>query len=104
MQTVAIQGLTNTAGSILEFAERISFATQHPQDLDRLSPIIMDSIYMAAANYAWLIRESGNENYQKALETLRLYLKRFSSRWRNAAEYLRILEAKEFSSAVGASC
>lgn len=103
MQIKAIDGLKTAAGSIVEFAERISLATQNPQDLDRLSPIIMDSMYSAAANYAWLVRESGDENYQMALDSLRHCLRRFGTRWRNAAEYLRILEAKEFTYAVGSA-
>jgi hypothetical protein len=103
MQIKAMEGLKTVAGSIVEFADRISVATQNPQDLDRLSPIIMDSIYMAAANYAWLVRESGDEGYQMALDSLRHCLRKFGTRWRNAAEYLRILEAKEFSYAVGSA-
>ena len=103
MQIKAIDGLKTVAGSIVEFADRISLATQNPQDLDRLSPIIMDSIYMAAANFAWLVRESGDENYQMALDSLRHCLRKFGTRWRNAAEYLRILEAKEFTDAVGSA-
>jgi hypothetical protein len=101
MQVKAVDGLKAAAGSIVEFAERISHATQNPQELDRLSPIIMASIYAAAANYAWLIRESGDENYQLSLDSLRHCLRRFGTRWRNAAEYLRILEAKEFTYTVG---
>ena len=101
MQVKAIDGLKTVAGSILDFADRISAATQNPQDLDRLSPIIMDTIYMAAINFAWLVRESGDESYQAALDSLRHCLRRFGTRWRNAAEYLRILEAKEFTYAVG---
>ena len=103
MQVKAIDGLKTVAGSIVDFAERISVATQNPQDLDRLSPIIMDSMYAAAANYAWLVRESGDESYQMALDSLRHCLRRFGTRWRNAAEYLRILEAKEFTYAVGSA-
>jgi hypothetical protein len=63
----------------------------------------MDSIYAAAANFAWLVRETGDENYQMALDSLRGCLRRFSSRWRNAGEYLRILEAKEFTYALGSA-
>lgn len=103
MQVKAIDGLKAASESIVGFAERISHATQNPQDLDRLSPIIMDSIYAAAANYAWLVRESGDENYQMSLDSLRHCLRRFGTRWRNAAEYLRILEAKEFTYAVGSA-
>ncbi|KAG0645929.1 Transcription factor BOA15 [Hyphodiscus hymeniophilus] len=103
MQIKAIDGLKTVAGSIVAFADRISLATQNPQDLDRLSPIIMECMYTAAANYAWLVRESGDESYQIALDSLRHCLRKFGTRWRNAAEYLRILEAKEFTYAVGSA-
>ena len=103
MQTKAIDGIKTVAASIVDFAERINAATHDPRDLDRLSPMIMDSVYAAAANFAWLVRETGDESYQMALDSLRHCLRRFGTRWRNAGEYLRILEAKEFTYAVGSA-
>jgi hypothetical protein len=101
MQAKAVDGLKTVARSVVDFAEQLNAATPLPQDLDRISPLVMDSIYSAAANYAWLVRESSEESSQMALEQLRHCLRRFGARWRNAAEYLRILEAKEFTYAVG---
>lgn len=103
MQVKAIEGLKTVAASVVDFAERISVATLNQQDLHRISPIIMESMYSAAANYAWLVREGGDESHQRALDSLRHCLQRFGARWRNAAEYLRILEAKEFTYAVGSA-
>lgn len=101
MQVQALDGLKTVSRSIVDFAEKVNLATQHPQELDRISPLVMDALYSAAANNAWLVRESGDENYQMALESLRHCLRRLGGRWRNAAEYLRILEAQEFTYAVG---
>lgn len=103
MQNKAVDGLKTVASSVVDFAQRINAATQDPRDLDRLSPTIMDSIYAAAANFAWLVRETGDENHQMALDSLRHCLRRFGTRWKNASEYLRILEAKEFTYAVGSA-
>lgn len=103
MQLQAIEGVKSVSSSIVEFAEKITRVTPLPQDLDRVSPLIMDALYSAAANYAWLVRESGDENSQMALESIRHCLRRLGARWRNAAEYLRILEAQEFTYAVGSA-
>jgi hypothetical protein len=103
MQIQAIEGLKTVSRSINDFAEQITASTPQPQDLDRVSPLIMDSLYAAAANYAWLVRESGDESSQMALESIRHCLRRLGARWRNAAEYLRILEAQEFTYAVGSA-
>jgi hypothetical protein len=97
MQAQAVDGLKTLSQSIVQLAGEINDAVLKPQDLDKISPIIMDALYAAAANYAWLVRESGAESSQVALDTIRYILRRLGTRWRNAAEYLRILEAKEFT-------
>lgn len=103
MQAQAIDGLKTVSDSIRDFSENLNAATPSQQDLDRLSPIIMDALYSAASNFAWMVRESGDERSQIALESLRHSLRRIGGRWRNAAEYLRILEAQEFTYAVGSA-
>ncbi|KAF8851607.1 hypothetical protein BDZ45DRAFT_631464 [Acephala macrosclerotiorum] len=101
MQGQALSGLKTVSGFIVEFSNRINANTPMPHDLDRVSPIIMDALYSGASNYAWLVREQGGEKYQEALDTIRYTLRRLGSRWRNAAEYLRLLDAREFTYAVG---
>ncbi|XMA18390.1 hypothetical protein WAI453_011181 [Rhynchosporium graminicola] len=103
MQTQAIEGLRGVASMIKEFANQVSAVTPQPQDLDRTSPIIMDALYSAAAHFAWMVRESGDETCQNALDTLRNTMRKLSVRWRSAAEYLRLLEAQEFTYAVGSA-
>lgn len=95
MQAQSIDGIKTVSRSIVEFADRINEVTSTAEDLDRLSPMIMDCLYSAASNYAWIVRESGDEGSQQALESLRNCLKRLGTKWRSAAEYLRILEAQE---------
>lgn len=103
MQLQAVDGLKTVSRSILDFAEQVNAVTSTPQELDRISPIIMDALYAAAANFAWLVRESGDESSQMALDSLRRTLSRLGTRWRNAAEYARLLEAQEFQLAVGSA-
>jgi len=95
MQAQSIDGIKTVSRTIVEFADRINESTSTPEDLDRLSPIIMDALYSAATNYAWLVRESGDGECQKALDSLRDCLKRLGTKWRSASEYSRILEAQE---------
>jgi hypothetical protein len=85
MQVQAIEGLKTVAASIKEFSEQITARTPHSLDIDRISPFIMDAFYAAAANYAWLVRESGDETHQVALESIRHCLRRLGGRWRCAA-------------------
>jgi hypothetical protein len=103
MQAQALEGLKTVSRSVVDFVDRINAATPLTHDLDRISPIIMDALYSAAASYAWLVRESGDESYQMALDSIRNCLRKLGTRWRNAAEYVRILEAQEFSYAVGSA-
>lgn len=101
MQVQAVEGLKTVSSSIKDFSEQIIARTPHSLDVDRLSPFIMDALYAAAANYAWLVRESGDEDCQAGLESMRHCLRRLGGRWRCASEMLRILEAQEFTYAIG---
>lgn len=101
MQAQAVEGLRNVSASIVGFAKQLDEATPESQDLDTVSPNIMGALYSAASNYAWMVRESGDENCQRSLDSLRHSLRRLGIRWRCAAEYLRILEGQEFIYAVG---
>ncbi|TAQ83545.1 hypothetical protein B7494_g8129 [Chlorociboria aeruginascens] len=101
MQLQALDGLKDISRSMVEFAHQINIATPLAEDIDRVNPLIMDALYSAATNYAWMVRESGDEDCQRSLDSIRHTLRRLGTRWRNAAEYLRILEAQEFTYAVG---
>jgi hypothetical protein len=100
MQVTAVEGLRAVSSQVRAFAEQLVARTPYVQDVDRVSPLVMDSLYSSAANFAWFVRESGDEGAQVALDELRDVLRRLGDRWRNGAEYLRILEAQEFSYAM----
>lgn len=99
----AIEGLKSVSANTKEFADRIIERTSHSLDIDRVSPFIMDALYASAANFAWIVRESGDETSQIGLESIRGCLRRLASRYRAADQYLRILEAQEFTYAVGSA-
>lgn len=118
MQIQAIDGLRSVAESIRNFAQEITNLVQtssypppergdssphqhHPKAIDRVSPLILDALYSGASNFAWDVRESGNASSEDGLSTIRECLRLFTARWRVAGEYLRILEAQEFTYAVG---
>lgn len=101
MQIQALEGLKALSDNIIEFSRQVILRTPHSLDIDRVSPFVMDSLYAAAAHFAWEIRESGNEASQESLDNIRQCLQRFGGRWRSSHEYLRILEAQEFTYAVG---
>jgi len=102
MQAQAIDGLNFVSNSVVEFTGHLNTATPSAHDLDRISPLVMDSLYSAASYHAWQVRENSDQNSQMALDTIRHSLQRLGTRWRNAAEYLRFLEAQEFHYAVRA--
>lgn len=103
MQAHAVEGIKSVCRNISDLVDNINEATQSSQDLGRVSPIIMGPMYKAATTYAWLVRESGDESSQLELEAIRHCFRKLGSRWRNAAEYLRLLEAQEFTYAVGSA-
>jgi len=102
MQAQAIDGLNFVSNSVVEFTDHINSTAPSPHDLDRVSPLVMDSLYSAASYHAWQVRENSDQRSQMSLDSIRHSLQRLGTRWRNAAEYLRFLEAQEFHYAVRA--
>lgn len=96
MQNLAVASLKSVSQDVVDFARHIAV----PQT-STMSPLIMDAVYGAAATNAWLVRESGDADCQRALDAIRERLRELGARWRCAAEYLRILEAQEFTYAIG---
>ncbi|KAK8908994.1 hypothetical protein ACHAPC_000144 [Botrytis cinerea] len=96
MMNQAIKGLQDFSASVVQFSESVNSHAQTQADLDKVSPLIMDSLWAAGQHYMWEWRESRNPQSQEALEIIRNCLRRFQTRWRNAAEYLRIFDGQEF--------
>jgi len=97
MRSQALDGIKTVSSSIVEFAASLDALVSVPQVLNRASPIIMDPLYLAATQCAAHIKEKGDVESREALGTLRNCLRKLGGRWRNATEYLTILEAQEVS-------
>ncbi|KAL5346249.1 hypothetical protein ACLOAV_008517 [Pseudogymnoascus australis] len=103
MQTQAVDGLNTVSSSIKEFSDHLISQTTNNLDIERVSPFVMETLYTAGANFAWDVRETGNESSQESLDSIRQNLGRFVGKWKSSQAYLRILEAQEFTYAVVAS-
>lgn len=103
MQTQAVDGLKTVSSSIKEFSDHLVSQTSNNLDIERVSPFVMETLYTAGANFAWDVRETGNESSQESLDSIRQNLGRFSGKWKASEAYLRILEAQEFTYAAVAS-
>ncbi|KFY03880.1 hypothetical protein O988_01141 [Pseudogymnoascus sp. VKM F-3808] len=103
MQTQAVDGLKTVSSSIKDFSDHLVSQTTNNVDIERVSPFVMETLYTAGANFAWDVRESGNESSQESLDSIRHNLGRFSGKWKSSDAYLRILEAQEFTYAAVAS-
>ncbi|KAI9764835.1 MAG: hypothetical protein M1840_007981 [Geoglossum simile] len=64
-------------------------------NIEQTSPLILDCMYQAAANYAWLVRETGEREYVDSFQVLKGLFGVVAGRWRAAGEYLKILEVTE---------
>ncbi|KAI9806570.1 MAG: hypothetical protein M1833_003757 [Piccolia ochrophora] len=96
MQSQAILGLKSISKEVVGYAEQLSTTlTTWPWHLDRVSPLVTDGLYQAAAHYSWKVRESGNVNAVQALTSIRRVLKDINRRWHVAGEYERILAQQE---------
>lgn len=97
MQKQAIAGLETVAVSIIDFADQVNIATQTMHDLDFISPFIVDGIYAGSLTLTRLHRGNREESYQASLGPLRQCLRKLGTRWRIAADYLRILETHDIA-------
>lgn len=87
LQKECIEGLAEISGTALNLARRIrSFIDR--AGLARLSPLTIDCIYQAAANYAWYVRESSDATCGERLAELKELLSLCDRRWRVAGQYL----------------
>jgi hypothetical protein len=64
-------------------------------NIEQTSPLILDCMYQTAANYAWLVRETGEREYIDSFQVLKGLFGVMAGRWRAAGEYLKILEVTE---------
>ncbi|KAI9868189.1 MAG: hypothetical protein M1813_006934 [Trichoglossum hirsutum] len=89
----AVQGLKGVSEEVVRLAHDKLAAIE--LGLDQTSPLILDCMYQALANYAWLVRETGKAEFVEKARILRRLFEVAGKRWRVAVEYVKILEATE---------
>ena len=90
MQTVAIAGLKAISADALQFARLLSHTMT--TNLAATSPLTADCLYQTAAQYAWLVHETGEESMAHAYQTTVNTLTLMNGRWAVAGEYLKVLD------------
>jgi hypothetical protein len=103
MQSEAIEGLREYSAAVMNLAGRVRGHIDRG-GLQRLSPLVIDSLYQAAANYAWYVRESSDPMCGERLAELKELLMLCDKRWRVSGQYLALIcdfwERFEFSKVV----
>lgn len=90
IQKESIDGIADISATVMHLARRIrSFIDR--AGLSRLSPLTIDCLYQAAANYAWYVRESSDPACGERLAELKELLIICDRRWRVAGQYLSLI-------------
>ncbi|KAK5170913.1 uncharacterized protein LTR77_004057 [Saxophila tyrrhenica] len=95
VQKASIEGLEEISSRAL-ILTRTMRRTIDTRGAGTISPLCVDVVYQAAANYAWYVRESSDPWCSERLVELKELLVLLDRRWKVAGEYLRIVEAAEF--------
>lgn len=82
MQETALKGRKGAAGDVVGFARHLERSMAY--DIAAVSPLTGDCLYQAAANQAWLSRESGAAECTEALNEIKVTLRTTDRRWRVA--------------------
>ncbi|KAI9704054.1 MAG: hypothetical protein M1820_005676 [Bogoriella megaspora] len=100
IQDSAVNGIKEISGEVLKLCRRFrTFIDAY--GLARVSPLVADCMYQAAANYAWYVRESAGQEYLAKLQEIKSMFETLEPQWKVAGEYLKIVEATEFNMAGG---
>ncbi|KAK3710452.1 hypothetical protein LTR37_010295 [Vermiconidia calcicola] len=91
MQKESIDGLGEISGRCVTLARKVKTAVDNGE-IGRLSPMVVDAIYQAAANYAWYVRESSDHACSERLFELKELLILLDRRWKVAGQYLFIID------------
>ena len=90
MQKESLEGLSEISATVMHLAHRVrNFIGK--DGLQRLSPLVIDCLYQAAANYAWYVRESSDLVCGERLAELKEILTQCNAKWRVAGQYLIVV-------------
>ena len=85
IQESAISGLREISSEVLRFSRRLrSFLDVN--SLAKMSPLIADCLYQAAANYVWYVRESGDQDCLAKLQEVKSILVMIEPQWKVAGK------------------
>ncbi|KAM0719810.1 hypothetical protein Q7P37_003945 [Cladosporium fusiforme] len=87
MQQESIDGLREVTELALQMARRVRRYIGSENRLGEISPLTLDALYQATANYAWYVRESSDANSGERLAELKEVLTVVNERWRAAGNY-----------------
>lgn len=87
MQQQSIEGLSEISQRAIKLS-RMLRDLMRSDETDRLSPMVIDCIYQAGANYAWGKGESSESNYTECLLELKELLGFLNRRWKVAGQWL----------------
>jgi hypothetical protein len=85
MQRLAISGLKEISGSVLRFSQRIETVAELG-GTSRMTPLVGDCLYQAAANYSWYANETGSRNELSKATEIKNVLERLGGRWKSASK------------------
>ncbi|KAE8395988.1 fungal-specific transcription factor domain-containing protein [Aspergillus alliaceus] len=91
VQQTALSGLDEVSQAVYHFAKRIRSSMELGGSL-KMSPLILDCLYQAAANFIWKSRETGNSAMLQRANEVQGVLEVLGMRWKAPQAYLSILK------------
>lgn len=85
MQRTAISGLEEVSTEVFRLAKTIRQVIEL-DGLAKVSPLVVECLYQAAANYAWYIRENSQNNYLEMLVAVKDTLRLIGYKWGAASK------------------
>lgn len=86
MQRLAISGLKEMPNTVFLFSKRLQAVTELGGML-RMSPLVCDCLYQAAATYLWYTLETGGQDYLPMANTIKDVLGILGTRWNSASKF-----------------
>ncbi|KAF7626637.1 fungal-specific transcription factor domain-containing protein [Aspergillus flavus] len=90
VQQTALSSINEVSRGVLQFAKGIRSAMDLGGAL-RMSPLVLDCLYQAAANFMWQSRETGNSDLVSMANEIQSVLEVLGTRWKAPSAYLSIL-------------
>lgn len=87
MQKAAIGGLEDVSTEVFKLAKTIRQVIEL-EGLAKVSPLVVECLYQAAANYAWYIRETSKSKYHEMLIEVKGILHLIGYKWGAASKCL----------------